>query len=709
MKHKSFKLGELFCGPGGLAYGALQAQSDDGKFTVEHAWANDYDSDTCDTYRKNICPSDPDSVHCCDVRDLDISKLGQIDAFCYGFPCNSFSNVGEHKGFENEKFGQLYWYGIEVLKTYQPQWFVAENVSGIRSAGSGDFEIILNDMREAGYKLNVNLYKAEQYGIPQTRHRVIIVGIRNDIPIEYKVPDPAMYSDCDVSAKTALSQIAEGSPNNEIRTLNNDVVRRLSYILPGENVWQAEERLGNQFPEDLKIKTRTKISQIYRKLDPNKPAYTVTAAGGGGTFMYHWTDRELTNRERAKLQTFPDDFEFVGNYSSVRKQIGMAVPCKLSEIVITAILNSFAGIKYPYVEANLEENMSSEATFNNSTFFTSSFDEPVLYAPARTERYLPCNSLKIITAFTDCDRISTHMIALSEGMKTGRFVKNLSVEIILGMTKSSLSKKKHEDICRLIGFLNGSKGMPKISCRYIVQGPEVHSKIYLWEGIDKKPQIAYCGSLNYTMNAYYKRRESVSICDALAARKYYDELLNDTIDCFDSQVSEKLKNVINHSSDAYEEPDNSEKDYLLYDSETPVDVLKVSLLRADGTDTGYGSGINWGIRKNGTKRDPNQAYIPYNRNDKKPGFFPDRTNPEDENCPMFKVITKDFGAFHMRMAQQNNKALHSVESNSILGEWIRKRIGAPSGGYVTKKMLELYGSTAVTFRKYEDGTYLLDF
>ena len=63
----------------------------------------------------------------------------------------------------------------------------------------------------------------------------------------------------------------------------------------------------------------------------------------------------------------------------------------------------------------------------------------------------------------------------------------------------------------------------------------------------------------------------------------------------------------------------------------------------------------------------------------------------------------------MRMAQQGNKALHSVESNAILGEWIRKRIGAPAGGYVTKQMLELYGKTYVTFRKYEDGTYLLDF
>lgn len=75
-------------------------------------------------------------------------------------------------------------------------------------------------------------------------------------------------------------------------------------------------------------------------------------------------------------------------------------------------------------------------------------------------------------------------------------------------------------------------------------------------------------------------------------------------------------------------------------------------------------------------------YIPYNHKDKKAGFFPDRENPDDENCPMFKVITKDFGSFHMRMAQQGNKALHSVESNAILGEWIRKRIGAPAGGYV---------------------------
>ena len=353
MDKKIWKLGELYCGPGGLACGALRSKSDDGQYMLSHAWANDYDADTCDTYRKNICPEDPGSVYCSDVRDLDIKALGHIDAFAYGFPCNSFSNVGEHQGIANEKFGQLYWYGIEVLKEYRPLFFIAENVSGIRSAGSNDFQIILNDMREAGYNIVSNLYKAEQYGIPQTRHRVIIVGIRKDLDVKFRVPSPEPYASIDISSRTALSDIPETAPNNEIRKLSDTVTRRLSYIKPGQNVWQAEA--SGMLPDELRIKTRTKISQIYRKLDPEKPSYTITASGGGGTFGYHWTDRELTNRERARIQTFPDDYEFIGKYASVRRQIGMAVPCRLSEIVTTAVLNCFAGIEYPWVEANLTE------------------------------------------------------------------------------------------------------------------------------------------------------------------------------------------------------------------------------------------------------------------------------------------------------------------------------------------------------------------
>ena len=351
MSKEVFRLGELFCGPGGIACGAHNAKSDDGEKSIVHAWANDFDADTCETYIKNICHGDRASVCCRDVRELDIPALGPIDAFAYGFPCNSFSHVGEHQGLENDKFGQLYTYGVEVLKYYQPKWFLAENVTGMRSAGDGShFQIILNDLAKAGYKLVTNMYKFEEYGVPQTRHRIIIVGIRNDIDakgIKFKVPSPELYRHCDTTSGTALSNIPNDAPNNEIRKLQDTVKRRLSYIKPGQNIWQAEN-----LPPELMIKTRTKISQIYRKLDPNKPSYTVTAAGGGGTYMYHWSEeqRELTNRERARIQTFPDDFEFIGKYSSVRKQIGMAVPPKGAEIIFRAILNTFAGIDYPSVE-----------------------------------------------------------------------------------------------------------------------------------------------------------------------------------------------------------------------------------------------------------------------------------------------------------------------------------------------------------------------
>lgn len=357
------------------------------------------------------------------------------------------------------------------------------------------------------------------------------------------------------------------------------------------------------------------------------------------------------------------------------------------------------------------ENVNS--TNNQKNFLFTGFDEPILYAPARLSSKHPCNSLKVVTAFTDCERISTHAITLADGIKSNRFLSGLTIDIILGMTKSSLSIKKHQNICRLLEQLNKSKSMPKITCRYICSGAEVHSKVYVWNqhktDLSERPFIAYCGSLNYTMNAFYKRRETVSVCDSISAYNYYTSLLPDTIDCFDPLVFNKLKNIANNSPENIEDIDNTGEEYQDYNQKVPIATLKVSLLKADGSETGYGSGINWGIRQNGTRRNPNQAYIPYNAKDRSPGFFPDRLSPSDENCPIFKVITKDFGSFHMRMAQQGNKALHSAENNSILGEWIRKKIGAPPGGYVTKQMLELYGKTYVTFRKYADGTYLLDF
>lgn len=133
---KEFRLGELFCGPGGLALGAMRANISDSEYRIVHQQTNDYDLDTCNTYRRNICPNDRDSVIHGDVRKLDINSLGEIDAFAFGFPCNDFSVVGEQKGFDGE-YGPIYTYGVKVLKKYKPLWFLAENVGGLKNANDG--------------------------------------------------------------------------------------------------------------------------------------------------------------------------------------------------------------------------------------------------------------------------------------------------------------------------------------------------------------------------------------------------------------------------------------------------------------------------------------------------------------------------------------------------------------------------------------------
>ncbi len=103
---------------------------------ITHKWANDYGKDTCDTYIHNICPNNPETVICGDVRKLDLDKLEPIDALAFGFPCNDFSVVGEQKGF-NGTFGPLYTYGVKILNKHKPMWFLAENVGGLKSANEG--------------------------------------------------------------------------------------------------------------------------------------------------------------------------------------------------------------------------------------------------------------------------------------------------------------------------------------------------------------------------------------------------------------------------------------------------------------------------------------------------------------------------------------------------------------------------------------------
>jgi DNA (cytosine-5)-methyltransferase 1 len=356
-KKNSYKMGELFSGPGGIAYGADMASVNDpelGQIKIIHEWANDIDPDTCETYRKNISIQENRMI-CKDVRTLDVDNLWNIDIFSFGFPCNDFSIVGEQKGTSGV-YGPLYSYGVEVLKKYQPMVFLAENVSGLRNANDGkDFERILKDLFDSGYDVFPHLYMFDKYEVPQSRHRLIIVGIRKDLQLKYRVPKPSCKI---VTCKEALENppIPTDAANNDLTVQGKTVVERLKHIKPGENAFTAD------IPENLQLNIQgAKLSQIYRRLDPNKPAYTLTGSGGGGTHMYHWSeDRALTNRERARLQTFPDSFVFCGKRESVRKQIGMAVPPQGAKTIFEAILKTLHGIDYESVDSSIPERIHAD-------------------------------------------------------------------------------------------------------------------------------------------------------------------------------------------------------------------------------------------------------------------------------------------------------------------------------------------------------------
>lgn len=370
-KNKTFKFAELFCGPGGLSLGAIFASSSNSvqKPKIDPIWANDIDEYTCKTYLKNIHANHPDALICSpaeqhkyknvhhvvhgSVADIDFEKSPKFDALAFGFPCNDFSLVGEQKGF-NGKYGPLYTNAIRAINAHDPLWFMAENVGGLKSANSGQaFAKILEDLENAGkygYNLTPNLYKFEDYGIPQFRHRIVIIGTRKDLDLKFLVPAPT-HKNKYVSVRTAIETppIERNAANNEMTRQSETVIERLKHIPPGKNAWYEK------IPKHLQLNVKgARMSQIYRRLESEKPSYTITGSGGGGTHVYHWSEpRALTNRERARIQTFPDTFVFEGSKESVRKQIGMAVPVKGAQAIIEAVLLTFAGINYESVVANV--------------------------------------------------------------------------------------------------------------------------------------------------------------------------------------------------------------------------------------------------------------------------------------------------------------------------------------------------------------------
>lgn len=343
---ESFKIGELFCGAGGLALGAKLAS--EGRLI--HKWAIDYDKNACRTYEANIHAQ----TFCKDIRKVQWDSLENIDALTFGFPCNDFSIVGEQSGIDGH-FGALYKHCVNAVDFFKPKWFLAENVSGLRNSNDGTaFKQILEEFANLGYNLYPHLYRFEEYGVPQKRHRIIFIGIRNDIKVVFQIPAPT-FTDY-VSASMALKGIPENAPNHERTQQSQTVIDRLSHINPGSNAFNSN------LPDHLKLNVKgAKLSQIYKRLHPHQPSYTITASGGGGTHVYHFEEpRALTNRERARIQSFPDDFIFMGGKESVRKQIGMAVPPLGASVIFKALLQSFDRKHYPYVDSNIKMEFQNE-------------------------------------------------------------------------------------------------------------------------------------------------------------------------------------------------------------------------------------------------------------------------------------------------------------------------------------------------------------
>lgn len=289
----------LFSGAGGLDLGFVQAGH-------EIIWANDIDKDACATYAENI----GSHILCQDIRDINVADIPDCDIVIGGFPCQGFSMANMRRNIEDER-NQLYRFFYSVIKDKQPKYFVAENVKGILSLGEGSvIKQIEADFQEAGYITSVNLVNMADYGVPQTRQRVIILGQRVDIAdaIEICIPQKTNSSKPEkdglpkwISIKDAIDRFPDPDTPNNVK---------------------------NHIYSAYKVEYRNFTG--HRQTAPDKPSPTILARGngkGGVCAIPHYNGkRRLTIRESAAVQTFPDNFHFVGTMNSCYRQIGNAVP-----------------------------------------------------------------------------------------------------------------------------------------------------------------------------------------------------------------------------------------------------------------------------------------------------------------------------------------------------------------------------------------------
>ncbi len=302
---KKYSLVSLFCGAGGLDMGFENAG-------FKTLWANDFNQDACDTHSKWSNAT----VVCGDIGKIDFSTIPDSDVIAGGFPCQGFSLAGPRKIDDSRNV--LYRYFVKLVEVKRPLVFVAENVKGLLTLGNGAImDAIIADFESKGYIVTPTLVNAADYGVPQDRMRVIIVGIRKDLDAEFVFPEPTTPEH--ITLKKVLGSMPEPDPADICSAPYSS--RYMS-----RNRKRGWNEIAFTVPAMAKQVTLHPSSPDMIKLGPDEWVF-----GDGGT------TRRLSYREAAAIQTFPSDMEFCGDLISKYKQIGNAVPVKLAETVAAEI------------------------------------------------------------------------------------------------------------------------------------------------------------------------------------------------------------------------------------------------------------------------------------------------------------------------------------------------------------------------------------
>jgi DNA (cytosine-5)-methyltransferase 1 len=284
---------------------------------------------------------------CVNIKDFNPPDDLNIDFIIGGPPCQTFSAAGRRAagvpGLDDPR-GNLFQEYVRIVKKLQPKGFLFENVYGILGAQGGKpWKSIVTAFESAGYKISFRILDAADYGVPQQRERLIIVGARNDY---FAFPCPTHGPDSLNQHPYYTSGLAvRGAEGTKLEPVRGRYGHLLRDIPPGLNYSFYTEKMGHPSPI---FSWRSKFSDLLYKADPDMPVRTIKAQGGQYTGPFHWENRPFSIEELKRLQTFPDDYDVIGGRQVAIQQIGNSVPPQFGRILAISILHQLFGVPFPF-------------------------------------------------------------------------------------------------------------------------------------------------------------------------------------------------------------------------------------------------------------------------------------------------------------------------------------------------------------------------